>query len=145
MANKPGPVCRIPESFGERQRDELQSRTNREGRALFPGFLEVLENARVTIFSREQAGGPACSRTDRSGLMDRTLLRRRLGRPVFAEAVLVPLEPTLQDGDGAEEVIAERPEQVDVVEVLFAREAVGRLLRGLTVARISPQPGQRKR
>jgi hypothetical protein len=40
--------------------------------------------------------------------------------------------------------VAEFSQQVDVVEVFAAGEAVGQLLRGLTAASISLQRGQRK-
>ena len=46
-----------------------------------------------------------------------------------------------QDADGGIEVVSHGEKQVDVVEILLAAEAMGRLLRGLTVASISWQWG----
>ena len=40
----------------------------------------------------------------------------------------VLLEPAFQEGDGGLEVVAERDEQVDVVEVFLAAEAVGQVV-----------------
>ena len=58
---------------------------------------------------------------------------------------LVLRQPTLQQSHRGAEVIAEGQQQVDVVQVFLAAEAVGQVVRGLTVARISPQCGQTKR
>jgi hypothetical protein len=44
-------------------------------------------------------------------------------------AGLVLLKPALQESDGGEEVVVEREEQVDVVEVFLAREAVGQRIQ----------------
>jgi hypothetical protein len=50
----------------------------------------------------------------------------------------VLVEHAFQDGDGIAETIVERHQQVDVVEVFLHVKQCARLLRGLTVARISP-------
>ena len=63
----------------------------------------------------------------------------------FGLPSLVLLQPAFEQGDGGAEVIVQGDKQVDVVEVLVAVEAVGEVVGGLTVARISPQRGQRKR
>ena len=56
----------------------------------------------------------------RADLRGRVVLLRLLG--------LVVLEPALQESDGGAEVIVQRQEQVDVVEVLLAAEAVGQVV-----------------
>ena len=43
-------------------------------------------------------------------------------------AGLVLVEEAFEEGDGGEEVVVELNEQVDVVEVLFASEAVGEVV-----------------
>lgn len=53
-------------------------------------------------------------------------LWRRTG---FAgESGLMALQPGFEDGDGSAEVVAEGDEQIDVVEVLQTREAVGEVV-----------------
>ena len=41
------------------------------------------------------------------------------------------VEPAFEDGDGGAEVVAERHQQVDVVEVFLAAEAVGEVVAGV--------------
>ena len=66
-------------------------------------------------------------RWDRAGMLARHLLRR--GWSVLPGLRgLVLREPAFEEGDSGEEVIVEGEEQVDVVEVLFAREAVGEVV-----------------
>ncbi len=55
------------------------------------------------------------------------------------------VEQAFEEIDGAEEVVIEGEQEVDVVVIFVAVEAVGRLLRGLRVACIWLQLGQRKR
>ena len=66
-------------------------------------------------------------RWDRAGMLARHLLRRGWS---FLPGLLglVLSEPAFEEGDSGEEVIVEGEEQVDVVEVLFAREAVGEVV-----------------
>ena len=72
-------------------------------------------------------------------------LLRRGGSLLPGLLGLVLSEPALEEGDRGEEVIVEADKQVDVVEVFLHEKQWARLLRGLTVARISPQRGQTKR
>ena len=66
-------------------------------------------------------------RWDRAGMLARHLLRR--GWSVLPGLRgLVLSEPALEEGDRGEEVIVEGEQQVDVVEVLLAREAVGEVV-----------------
>ncbi len=69
-------------------------------------------------------------------------LRRPRGSFLFG---LIGVEPAFQEGDGRGKVLVEGEQQVNVVKVFLQQKQWARLLRGLTVARISPQPGQRKR
>jgi hypothetical protein len=48
--------------------------------------------------------------------------------PLFGQPVLVSLEQSLQDSYGVAKVIAERHEQIDVVEVFRAVETVGEVV-----------------
>ena len=50
-----------------------------------------------------------------------------------------------QDADGGFEVVAEGQQQVDVVEVFLAAEAVSEVVSGIDGGSISWQWGQRKR
>ena len=53
----------------------------------------------------------------------------RLGRLVLVGLLgLVLVEPAFQEGDGGAEVVVEGDEQVDVVEVFLAAEAVGEVV-----------------
>src|SRR5262249_16287783 len=66
-------------------------------------------------------------RWDRAGMLARHLLRR--GWRFLAGLLgLVLIEPALEQGDGGEEVIVEGDEQVDVVKIFPAREAVGEVV-----------------
>jgi len=92
------PVSRIVEDFGERWRDEFGRVATR-----------------------------VADRWDRAGMLAWHLLRR--GWSFLAGLLgLVLIEPALEQGDGGEEVIVEGDEQVDVVEVFPAREAVGEVV-----------------
>src|SRR5271156_3997060 len=59
-------------------------------------------------------------------------LRRRVGmgraRLLAGLLGLVLVEPAFEEGDGGAEVVVERDEQVDVVEVFLATEAVGEVV-----------------
>src|SRR5271156_2839668 len=59
-------------------------------------------------------------------------LRRRVGmgraRLLAGQLGLVLVEPAFEEGDGGAEVVVERDEQVDVVEVFLATEAVGQVV-----------------
>ena len=47
------------------------------------------------------------------------------------DARRVPVEKSLEDGDGGAKVIAERHQKIDVVDVLLAAEAVGEVVAGV--------------
>jgi len=66
-------------------------------------------------------------RWDRAGMLARHLLRRGW-RFLPGLPGLVLREPAFEEGDSGEEVIVEGEEQVDVVEVVCAREAVGEVV-----------------
>ena len=62
---------------------------------------------------------------DRAGTLARGFLS---GRLLLGQPSLVPLEPSLQDGDGVAEVITERDKEVDIVEIFLAAEAVSEVV-----------------
>jgi len=66
----------------------------------------------------------------RTGLEKWTRVASEEGRGSFLFGLLglVLVEPAFEEGDGGAEIIVEGDEQVDVVEVLFAAEAVGEVV-----------------
>ena len=55
------------------------------------------------------------------------------------------VQQSFEERDGGEKIVAECAEQVDVVEVSVAGEAVRQVVAGVTAESSSPQRGQRKK
>ena len=61
----------------------------------------------------------------------KSFLARRSENDRFGLMGLVLFEPAFEQGDGGAEVVAEGEEEVDVVEVFVAAEAVGEVVAGV--------------